>query len=233
MPVKPIGCHATIAASGPAAPLSRLVCATGRTCAAERTDAQRRRYADDVGFIDCCPGCPYQGNAVGSRGNHASGIVLVGEAPGAKEVKDGLPFVGRAGAEVLWPAVEEAGLKEADLLVVNSVACRPFNAATPRVRKPSPIAIDACHGRFVREIGAHPRVAIVALGATAVRAVTGRRGYPVTSSALGRELPSAWGPVVPTLHPAYVLRRGRGGPEHRRLVEDLKHARRLASGAGE
>ena len=183
-----------------------------------------------MGFIDRCPECPYAGKAVGTRGNPASRIVLVGEAPGANEIDAGQPFVGSAGTEVLWPAVAEAGLREADLYVVNSVACRPFNAATPKVRTPSPEAIVACQGRLARAMKAHPRLVIVALGSTAIRAVTGQQGYLVTRKQAGAELPSEWGTVVPTLHPAYVLRRGRRGAEWRTLVEDLRHARRLAFG---
>ena len=182
-----------------------------------------------MSFIDTCAGCPYRGLAIGSRGNPASRIVLVGEAPGANEIDEGMPFVGTAGTKVLWPAVAEADLNDADLYVVNSVACRPYNPANPSVRAPSPGAILACHQRFVDEIGTHPRAVIVALGGTAVRALTGRRAYPVTKTKPGTELPSIWGPVIPTLHPAYVLRRGLGGPEMQRLVEGLRRARQLAS----
>ncbi|HEY5435347.1 MAG TPA: uracil-DNA glycosylase family protein, partial [Candidatus Limnocylindrales bacterium] len=97
--------------------------------------------------------------------------------------------------------------------------CRP-----PRGR-PSAKAIDACHGRLVRDIEAHPRaVVVVALGLTAVRAVTGQRGFQMMT-AHGTELTSPWGPVVPTLHPARVLRRPK---ERDLLVEDLKHARHHA-----
>ena len=180
-------------------------------------------------FIDPCPGCPYQGLAIGSRGNPATRIVLVGEAPGATEIDEGMPFVGTAGTKVLWPAVAEADLNEADLYVVNSVACRPYNPANPSVRAPSLDAILACHQRFVDDFGTHPRAVIVALGATAVRALTGRRAFPVTKVEPGTELPSIWGPVIPTLHPAYVLRRGLDGRERQRLVGDLRHARQLAS----
>lgn len=177
-------------------------------------------------FIDPCPGCPYQRKAIGPRGNPASVIVLVGEAPGATEVDEGQPFVGRAGTEVLWPAVAQAGLSEAEVYVVNAVACRPFNPATPRSRRPSPTAIVACHERLGRDLD-HPRAVLVALGATAIEALTGRRSFPVTAP-FSATLPSPWGPVVPTLHPAYVLRRGLAGRERERLVEDLRRARRLA-----
>jgi uracil-DNA glycosylase family 4 len=184
-----------------------------------------------MGLIDRCPGCPYAGKAIGTRGDPASPIVLVGEAPGVTEIERGQPFVGTAATTVLWPAVAEAGLRETELYVVNSVACRPFNPETSRIRTPSPRAVGACHERFVADMGTHSRGVIVALGATAVRALTGRRAFPVTKTPRGTQLPSAWGTVVPTLHPAYVLRRGLDGPEWQRLVEALRHAGRRSQGS--
>jgi len=173
-------------------------------------------------IIDNCLGCPYRyGVAIGPRGNPASRIVLVGEAPGATEIAEGEPFRGRAG-EVLWRAADEARLLEGDLFITNSVACRPSHG------RPSDLAIRACHGRLVRDIEAHPRDVIVALGRTAVRAVTGRHEFPMLKEH-GELLPSGWAPVVPTFHPARILRRP---AEYPLLVEDLKHARRLTYGPG-
>ncbi len=165
--------------------------------------------------IDNCPGCPYRGfgPAIGPRGNPTSPIILVGEAPGATEIVEGRPFVGRAGG-VLSEALAKAHLDEADVFITNTVACRP-HPVHPRVK-----AIDACRGRLVRDIDAHPRGVIVALGLTAVRAVSGQRGFRMMD-AHGEELTSIWGPVVPTLHPARVLRRPSERPL---LVADLKHA---------
>ena len=180
--------------------------------------------------IDRCHDCPYQGKAIGPRGQPNSPIVLVGEAPGAREIDEGEPFRGRAG-DVLWKAAAEARLLEGNLFITNSVACRPRNPVKP-IRTPSPDAVRACHGRLAHDISAHDRAVIVALGATAIRAVTGLRDFLVTKKKPGTELPSDWGIVVPTLHPAYVLRRGLDGPEYEMLVADLKHARRLAFGPG-
>jgi DNA polymerase len=183
-----------------------------------------------VPTIDWCPDCPYRefGPAIGTRGDPASPIVLVGEAPGADEIIKGLPFVGRAGTEVLWPALAEVGLHEQDVFVVNSVACRPFNTVRPKDRKASAKAILDCHGRLARQIG-RPRAVIVALGVTAVQAVTGQRGFRVTKKEQGAELQSDWGTVVPTLHPADILRRGLDGSEYQMLITDLALARRIAS----
>jgi uracil-DNA glycosylase len=67
-------------------------------------------------FIDRCHDCPYQGKAIGPRGNPASPIILVGEAPGAMEIVEGLPFVGRAGG-VLSEALAKAHLDEAGAFI--------------------------------------------------------------------------------------------------------------------
>jgi uracil-DNA glycosylase len=174
-----------------------------------------------VPFIDRCHDCPYHGRAIGPRGDPTSRIVLVGEAPGAQEIIEGEPFRGRAG-DVLWRAVDEARLLQGDLFITNSVACRPPHG------RPSVAAILACRGRLVLDIEAHPRGVVVALGLTAVRAVTGGRGFRMLDSH-GAPLATVWGPVLPTLHPARVLRRPAERPL---LVEDLKHARRTAFEAG-
>ena len=179
------------------------------------------RYAGAVPIINRCRDCPYGGKAVGSRGNPASSIVLVGEAPGAKEFVEGEPFRGPAG-DVLRRAVDEARLLEGDLFITNSVACRPPHG------RPSVRAILACRGRLVHDIELHPRAVIVTLGRTAVRAVTGRRKFPMLKEH-GELLASVWAPVVPTLHPARVLRRP---AEYPMLVADLKHARRVTYGPG-
>jgi uracil-DNA glycosylase len=182
--------------------------------------ASRARYAGTVPIIDNCLGCPYRyGVAVGPRGNPASSIVLVGEAPGAKEIVEGEPFRGPAG-DVLWRAVDEARLLEGGPLhhQLGRLPSAPRSAIGE--------AIDACHGRLIHDLELHSRAVIVALGRTAVRAVTGRSEFPMLKEH-GELLPSIWAPVVPTFHPARVLRRP---AEYPMLVVDLKHARRVTFG---
>ena len=149
--------------------------------------------------IDNCLGCPYRyGVAIGPRGNPASRIVLVGEAPGATEIIEGESFRGPAG-QVLSQALVEAELVEANLFITNSVACQP-RPVHPRVG-----AIDACRGRLFRDIEAHGRSVIVTLGATAFRSVTEQRGFRVRD-VRGQRVETKWGSAVPTLHPARVMR---------------------------
>lgn len=168
--------------------------------------------------VERCDGCPYPGSpAIGRRGNPASGIVLIGEAPGPQESIAGQPFVGAAG-KVLWSAVHDAHIPPTQVLVVNAIACQP-KPVKPKVR-----AIDACRDRLVAEVGSYPRSVIVALGGTAVRALTRRRDFRVLRDR-GQLIETPWGPMVPALHPARVLRR----PEERHfLVEDLRLARDIS-----
>ncbi|MGD0019955.1 MAG: uracil-DNA glycosylase [Candidatus Limnocylindrales bacterium] len=174
--------------------------------------------------IEHCPGCPYRefGPAIGSRGNPASRVVIVGEAPGKQEIIQGRPFVGAAGG-ILRTALSEARLSEADLFITNSLACLP-HPVHPRVA-----AINACRGRLLREIQAHHRDVIVALGATAFRALTDQRAVRVLDARKRPPTKTPWGPVVATVHPARVLRRP---AEMDFLVADLAAARLLVVDRG-
>lgn len=168
--------------------------------------------------VENCAGCPYGGRAIGSRGDRSSPIAIVGEAPGETEIKEQRPFVGPEGT-TLHRAIEEAGLREADPFITNSIACRP-PSVRPRVK-----AIDACRGRLMSELEAYPRTVVVAVGGTALRAVTERAGLRVQEARKGEPIPIRGWLVVPTVHPAWVRR----SPSEREqlLVEDLRRAWRL------
>ena len=165
-----------------------------------------------------CPGCPYGDPAIGSRGSPSSPIAIVGEAPGKTEIKKRRPFVGPAGMTLIR-AIEEAGLREADPFITNAIAC------LPQPTRPKITAIDACRGRLMRELAAHPRTVVVAVGGTALRAVTERRGLRILEARRQAPISIRGWLVVPTVHPAWVRRR----PHEREplLVEDLWRARRL------
>jgi DNA polymerase len=165
-----------------------------------------------------CSECPYRGPCVSPRGDLASPIVIVGEAPGQTEIEKGRPFVGPAGT-TLSRAIAEAGLREADLFITNSIACRP-QPVRPRAN-----AIDACRGRLMSELEAHPRTVIVAVGGTALRAVTEQRGLRILEARKRAPIAIRGWLVVPTVHPAWVRRRP--GEREQLLVEDLRRARRL------
>lgn len=191
--------------------------------------APRPRYADAVPTIDRCPECPYQGKAIGPRGDPESRLILVGEAPGQNEVAEEQPFVrrpSRAGG-VLWDALDEVGLSEDGIFITNAVACQPHPV------KPKVASINACRPRLVHDIERAPRAVVMTLGATAFRAVTEERGF-LMRDIRGRQVDTTWGPLIPTIHPASVLHQPREGPMLvQMLVEHLRRARRLAFGTGE
>jgi uracil-DNA glycosylase len=157
-------------------------------------------------------------------------IVLVGEQPGDEEDRQGLPFVGPAG-HLLDRALMEVGIRRADVYVTNAVKHFKWEPRGKRRlhKTPAQAEIAACQDWLDQEIGmVAPRV-IVALGATALRALLGWR-EPV-GKARGAALRHAAGAhLVATYHPSAVLRAE--GEDARRLYEllcnDLRRAKRLA-----
>ena len=155
-------------------------------------------------------------------GNPEALLMFIGEGPGETEDQRGLPFVGRAG-ELLTQMIEKGlGIPRSAVYICNVVKCRP-----PKNRTPLSDEVEACSPFLDGQIAAvAPRV-IVALG------------KPATSRLLGRDVAitkvrGTWHqyrgiPLLPTFHPAFVLRQYT--PETRRLVwEDLKAALARARG---
>lgn len=158
-----------------------------------------------------CRGCELWAPAtqvVFSAGPPDAALMLVGEQPGDREDREGEPFVGPAG-RVLDEALEAAGVDRDAVYLTNAVKHFRFEQRGPRrLHKTPTIAhLRACLPWLVAEVAAvHPRV-VVALGATAARAVLGR---DVTVSATrGRVLDPEEGrlaPAVVTAHPSSILR---------------------------
>ena len=137
--------------------------------------------------------------AVPGEGDPAARVVFVGEGPGADEDRSGRPFVGRAGKLLDDIITKGMQLRREDVFICNVVKCRP-----PGNRVPAPDEVAACNDYLARQLAAiAPRV-IVALGATAVRRLLD------DESPMGRlrgGTYEAYGfPVIPTYHPAYLLR---------------------------
>jgi uracil-DNA glycosylase len=133
-------------------------------------------------------------------------MMLVGEQPGDQEDKQGAPFVGPAG-RVLDDALEAAGIDRGAVYVTNAVKHFKWEARGKRRihKRPNATEIEAC-SLWLREEIAHVRPAVVvAMGATAVRAVLGKSR--AIASLRGQVLESAFGlPMVATVHPSAVVR---------------------------
>jgi uracil-DNA glycosylase family 4 len=151
---------------------------------------------------------------VNSTGNFNAQLIFVGEAPGADEDEQGFPFVGRAG-QLLTKIIESIELKREDVFIGNINRCRP-----PGNRQPEPDETAQCRPFILREITVIKPKVIVVLGATAAHNLLQVK-TPI--SRLRGHFHDYFGvKVMPTFHPAYLLR----DPHKKREVwEDMKMVR--------
>jgi len=167
-----------------------------------------------------CPLGPGRMKFVFGEGAPAARLMFVGEGPGRDEDLQGRPFVGKAG-ELLDKMIGALGMKRDETYIANVVKCRP-----PDNRTPTPEEARTCLGYLHRQIELIQPAVIVTLGATPLRELVGiqegitkARGQWRRIQVGGREIP-----VMPTFHPAYVLRQYT--QEVRRVVwADLKAAK--------
>jgi len=149
-------------------------------------------------------------------GNPEADLMFVGEAPGRDEDEQGIPFVGRAG-QLLTKIIEAIGLKREDVYIANVIKCRP-----PENRNPEPDEVDTCEPFLFQQIDTIKPKVIVALGTFAARALL--RTLDPISRLRGRVYDYRGAKLIPTFHPAYLLR----NPSSKREVwDDMKLAREL------
>ena len=149
-------------------------------------------------------------------GNPDARLMFVGEAPGADEDEQGVPFVGKAG-QLLTKIIEAIELKREDVYIANVIKCRP-----PQNRNPEQDEVETCEPFLFRQIDAIRPKVIVALGKFAAQSLL-RTAEPITKIR-GREFAYREAILMPTYHPAYLLR----NPSAKREVwEDMKKVRDL------
>ena len=149
-------------------------------------------------------------------GNPNADLMFVGEAPGADEDIQGEPFVGRAG-QLLTKIIEAIGLRREDVYIANVIKCRP-----PGNRNPEPDEVEQCEPFLFRQIDTIKPKVIVALGKFAAQSLL-RTSDPITRLR-GREFKYRDAVLMPTYHPAYLLRT----PSAKRDVwEDMKRVRAI------
>jgi probable DNA metabolism protein len=180
--------------------------------------------------VEACRACPLwkpATQAVFGEGPENAEVVVVGEQPGDKEDIAGRPFVGPAGA-LFDRAAEAAGVEREKLYVTNAVKHFKFEPRGKfRLHKsPAPGEISACRGWLERELAVIRPKLIVAMGASAARAVIGK---PVKiGETRGTIIEREHGPdVLVTVHPSYLLRvpdEDKKREEYDRFVEDLRLA---------
>ncbi|HKY38935.1 MAG TPA: uracil-DNA glycosylase [Polyangiaceae bacterium] len=168
------------------------------TTPAER-HARLAVLADEVKSCTRCVLHEQRKQTVFARGNGSSGLCFVGEGPGADEDAQGFPFVGAAG-QLLDRMIAAMGIERDDVYVCNIVKCRP-----PKNRTPEPEEMSACMPYLAEQLALVEPQVIVALGKTAVQGLFG------TAEGITR-IRGRWRlyqgriAVMPTFHPAYLLR---------------------------
>jgi DNA polymerase len=168
----------------------------------------------DIGDCTRCGLCEGRTQVVNTFGNHKARLMFVGEAPGADEDAQGKPFVGRAG-QLLTKIIEAIGLKREEVLIGNVNRCRP-----PGNRQPTLEEAAICRPFLFREIAAVKPDVIVVMGNTALRNLLEvREGI---TRVRGKFQDFRGIKVMPTFHPAYLLR---DPSKKRETWEDLKKVR--------
>ena len=175
-----------------------------------------KEVRDDLGDCVRCKLHRYRTNIVfGTGGLHAE-LMFVGEAPGADEDEQGIPFVGRAG-QLLTKIIESIGLRREDVYIANVIKCRP-----PQNRNPEPDEVEKCRPFLFRQIDTVQPKIICALGKFAAQTLLDT-ATPITQLR-GRFFDKFGIKVIPTFHPSYLLR----NPAAKREVwEDMKAIRRM------
>lgn len=173
--------------------------------------------------IDYClpERCRFERRCVKSTGSLTSKLVILGEAPGRVEVQQGVPFVGPAG-RLLNELLSEAQLSRNDCFITNTVNCIDLSRDDKR---PLPAELDACRPRLDAEIEVCNPRAILLVGNTAIqRYFPGERVGQIYNSV---RAVSDHTVVIPTYHPAHVLR---GNHQVRGVIlEGIKIAKRFLS----
>jgi DNA polymerase len=177
---------------------------------------------EELGDCKRCGLAASRSKVVYGGGNPNARLVLVGEAPGPEEDLKGEPFVGEAG-QLLDRILLAMGLQREDVYLCNVLKCRP-----PNDRDPQPEEVAACEAFLTRQIAAIRPQVIISLGDFAVQSLL-KSKEPI--SRLRGEWQSYQGiPLMPTYHPAYLLR----NPEGKRDVwEDMKEVLRRLNSEGD
>ena len=170
-----------------------------------------------------CKKCPHlassRRNVVFGAGSLESEILFVGEAPGAEEDAIGQPFVGKAG-ELLTKIIQAMGLSRETVFIANVLKCRPDTPGkSSGNRKPSPVEMGTCLPYLEEQIAIIRPKVMVALGSTAIEGLLRRTPVQVTRIR-GQWFDFRGIPLMPTYHPAYLLRND-SITEKRKVWEDM------------
>jgi uracil-DNA glycosylase family 4 len=173
----------------------------------------------DIGDCTRCDLCESRTHVVNSEGNRTARLMFVGEAPGADEDAQARPFVGRAG-QLLNKIIEAIGLKREEVFIGNVNRCRP-----PQNRTPTLTEAATCKPFLLREIAVVKPEVIVVLGNTAMKNLLETKEGITRVRGIFQDFNGI--KVMPTFHPAYLLR---DPSKKRETWEDMKKVRDYLDG---
>lgn len=179
-----------------------------------KTEELQKLYQEIEKCRKCVELCETRNKVVFGRGNEKPNIVFVGEAPGADEDKQGLPFVGRGG-KLFDKWLEKMNLNE-PYYIINSIKCRP-----PANRDPLPEEKENCKDFFIKQLEIlNPKI-ICALGRHGFSNVVDfdlKLAYSKVRRKIHYDKYNNKIPVIATYHPAYILRNPK---EEAKVMDDL------------
>ncbi|MBT4539540.1 uracil-DNA glycosylase [Candidatus Woesearchaeota archaeon] len=175
-----------------------------------------------------CKKCPLlqesKMQVVFGSGNKNADILLIGEAPGATEAKNGIPFCGMSG-KILDELLNDVGIEREDVFITNTILCRP-----PQNRNPKKEEVENCRSRLDKLISIMDPKVIVTIGNFATERILGKTGitklrgyvYPVMINGVERR-------IVPVVHPASYLYSGRNPDKFEKMKADFKTIASIAN----
>ncbi|MCA9435730.1 MAG: uracil-DNA glycosylase, partial [Candidatus Omnitrophica bacterium] len=178
------------------------------------------RLAKPLQTCEECRLCQGRTNLVYGVGNPDADLMFIGEGPGRDEDLQGEPFVGRAGKLLTDMIQKGMKIRREDVYIANIVKCRP-----PDNRNPEPDEMEACLPNLIEQVRIVDPKIIVCLGATAVKGLLKERMGITKLRGNWRTFEGI--PVMPTLHPAYLLR---NPPAKKDAWEDLKQVIAVMNG---
>ena len=176
-----------------------------------QADPELLNIAADIAGCKQCPLHQTRIQTVPGQGNPRPEIMFIGEAPGADEDEQGLAFIGKAG-QLLTKMIEAMGFTREEVFIANIAKCRP-----PGNRPPTPEEMATCLPFLRRQIAVIKPKVVVALGAVSVRGLL-QNETPISKvRGLWQEMDGI--AVMPTFHPAYLLR---NPPAKKEVWDDLQ-----------
>ena len=160
-----------------------------------------------------CPAlCSSRSQVVFGSGNPQAEVLFIGEAPGANEDKQGIPFCGMSG-QVLNELLASVGLSREDIFITNTILCRPENN-----RNPAKDEVENCRERLDTLIAIMQPKVIVTIGNFATERILGKKGI---TSLRGKVFEVEGKKIVPVIHPANYLYSGRNPEMFAQMKNDF------------